>query len=215
MPEGTAEVVHLPAPDSKDERKLGVSVVANCGDRQVTFMTDMPRDWSLDRINETTDKMFAALDRQKAKYDLVEKEKSFRIAGNVLRQAIAGAAIAEGNFIKAQAERGVKIAEYERSMTEWQEKTRSDDQETRRKARSEIAQHKALIASTRQQIEQNDRDKDRHRQELMTSIRKFQGELKDWREQINPLREMIGQPPLTDYAEEEAFEPEARTANEA
>lgn len=121
MDENVARLERKPDPEKKLPVKevpaLGISIVSNFpGERGITVQCHIGSDESLDKQNELVDRMFAVVDRQKAKYELPEVETELELHKKTLARLEEDLKEVEHNFNRAQAVRRAEKKALEREL---------------------------------------------------------------------------------------------------
>jgi predicted nucleic acid-binding Zn-ribbon protein len=197
---------------------FGYSIAAQVGDRrQITVQCFVDEGEGSETINAKIDQAMRVIDRQQAYYDLEAELEGFLKIGSTLRQAIDGLPIAKRNSARQLAELKAKLDEQEEvrkqihddGYKEHVSKGARGNYAPKGFRANQMAAADAEIAKTKEALMALPGSDDQHRQELSNSIRHFQDDLKKRRARVNHLHSLLGKEPVTDYAEQEAFDPGA------
>lgn len=187
---------------------IGYSVVANLGgDRQFTAQCFVDSDETDDNINRAIDKVFRAVDRQKAKYDLEKQEAEFEEAARHLRNFLNAVPIAETELkhriavlkVELQAMQEAEKAVFDEGYNAHVSANRKGAFEPRGALLSRLNGMDADIKKKMAEIEAAPKDGAQSREQTMNTIARYQEDIIKRRAYINELRRMAGREPHTAF----------------
>lgn len=181
------------------------------GDRQMTVQCFVDEAEDLEVVNARMDRVFAVMDRQKAKYDLAKEIKEFEEVALHTRNFLNAipmadqAAKAQMETLKAEllgmqeARKEVFDAAYEQHVAGKRQgafvptgalKGRLQNMD------NEIAKKEAAIRAV-------PADTAQHREQTLVNLKKYQDDLRKRRDHINDLRKQAGLDEYTDFLQEQ------------
>lgn len=161
---------------------LGYSVLANLGgDRQITVQCFVSSDETLKSINTKIDTALAVVDRQKARYELVDLREERHKTAETLAQFEEDFARVELEFAKAQEELKGQIPQVQAAANEAFEKGYADYVTTGRRGDYKPAGTTKQIMQAaemserniREALQKNQNERDQALQQTQISIQRF------------------------------------------
>lgn len=195
---------------------VGTSLLINLGgDRQLTLQCFFPLDSSEDEGNGLIDKLLRFGDRAKARYDLEAMTEQFSLVGLQLQNLIDGMPLAEHKYRESQETLVAEIRKLEADKAtvletgyaDFRAKGRLGDYKPSGAIASRGEALARQIAGSKVKIEENERERDGYRQQIIQTIKHHQQDLAKRRLKIDSLRKLVGQEPNTDFLETEQYEP--------
>lgn len=185
----------------KPATALGYSIVINLdGNRQVTAQCFVAEDEDDSAINSKFDRVFAILDRQKARYDIVNEREELAKETGTLDQLKEDLARVDHDFDKAQAALDLQMIEmqeqnkgvFEAGYNEHIISGRRGEYVPKGFAAQQARATEAALANVTADKAKNNAEREQHRQGVLISVERYDKAIAQRRHRIVELEKLLG-----------------------
>ena len=186
--------------DNPPAAALGYSVVVNLdGNRQLTMQCFVAEDEPSEVVNAKLDRVFAVIDRQKARYDLVGENEELSKERGTLAQLEEDLARVDLEFEKSQAslkEQMIELntqrqAALEAGYNEHTAAGRRGDYQPRGQTQQTINAVSAAERNAAEGLAKNEAERDQHRQGVMISVERYRKAVDERTARIDGLTKLL------------------------
>ena len=187
--------------DDKPATAIGYSIVVNLdGNRQVTAQCFVAENEDDAAINGKFDRVFAILDRQKARYDVVNERDELRKEETTLDQLKEDLTRADHEYEKAQARLGEQIIEmqaqgksvFESGYSEHMASGRRGDYVPKGQTQAQARAIEGAVAKAAEDKKRNEAERDQHRAGAMISVQRYEKAIAERKARISHLEQVLG-----------------------
>jgi hypothetical protein len=179
---------------------LGYSVVVNLdGNRQLTMQCFVAEDEPNEAVNAKLDRIFAVIDRQKARYDLVNEHEELSKESTMLAQLEEDLARVDADFEKAQASlkaQGEEISAQQAALVEagYNEHVNSGrrgEYQPRGVTQQGVKATQVALENVTAELKKNEAERDQHRQGVLISIDRYKKAIAERTSRIGGLEKLM------------------------
>ena len=187
--------------EDKPATAIGYSIVVNLdGNRQVTAQCFVAESEDDKAINAKFDRVFAILDRQKARYDVVNERDELRKEETTLDQLAEDLARVDHEFTKAQAALDEQIIEmqaqgkavFETGYNEHTASGRRTEYTPKGHTQAQARVIDGAIAKAAEDKKRNEAERDQHRAGATISVQRYEKATAERKERIAQLEKVLG-----------------------
>lgn len=180
---------------------IGYSIVINLdGNRQVTAQCFVAEDENDVEINRRFDRVFAILDRQKARYEVVNEREELAKEAGTLDQLKEDLARVDHDFDKAQAALDEQLTEmqaqnkgaFEEGYNEHISSGRRGEYVPKGFAAQRARAIETALANTKDSKEKNNAEREQHRQGVLISVERYEKAVAQRGQRIAELEAVLG-----------------------
>ena len=180
---------------------LGYSVVVNLdGNRQLTMQCFVAEDEPAEVVNAKLDRVFAVIDRQKARYDIVGEREELEKESAALAQFEEDLARVDADFEKAQAGLREQVVEMTTQKTQALEGGYNQHNAAGRRGEYVPSGHtkqtvnaaEAALRNVAETLHKNEAERDQHRLGVEISIDRYHKAIAARKERIATLEKTLG-----------------------
>ena len=187
--------------DAKPASAIGYSVVINLdGNRQVTAQCFVAEDEEDSAINFKFDRVFAILDRQKARYDIVNERDELAKEAGTLDQLKEDLARVDHDYDKAQATLDAQLVEmqdqnkgaFEAGYNEHVESGRRGEYVPKGFAAQQARAIEVALSNVKENKEKNNAEREQHRVGVLISVERYEKAVAQRKAKIAELEAVLG-----------------------
>ena len=180
---------------------LGYSVLVNLdGNRQLTMQCYVAEDEKAEVVNAKLDRVFAVIDRQKARYDIVNEHEELSKESMMLAQLEEDLARVDADFEKSQAALKTQATEviaqrnetHDAGYAEHSASGRRGAYEPRGVALQTIKATDAAARNIEAALHKNEAERDQHRQGVLISVERYKKAVAERTSRISGLEKLLG-----------------------